>query len=266
MLKELYLIVLVGVLVVFTACENNEGDQQNSNTEIENQDPEVNNDYEGYIDAIDFNDSLGIANSLSYSNQAGEAVEVELYMNDSNEIVKIRELIVLPNSASILSNVFYLRNGKKVASKEFREVNENDSLYFVEYRSYYDTASNVIATKFRSAIYEELLEQEPFVMVDKKALNMDRAIRVVDQKGEFETTFQGFVEMGDYLFLVVGESKKDGFATSLIVQSYTPLINELKANEKSMLGTPLLIQFARMENEGIQQILLGVSKKPTEVE
>ena len=266
MLKELYLIALVSVLVVFTSCENNEGENSETENPVENQDPEVNNDYEAYIDAIDFNDSLGLANSLSYSNQAGEAVEVELFLNDSNELVKMRELIIQPNSASILSNVFYIKSGKKVASKEFREVNEGDSLYFVEYRSYYDTAENVVATKYRTAPFEELLEQEPFILVDKRDLSMDRALRVVEQQGEFETTFQGFVEMGGFLFLVVGEDKKDGFATSLIVQQYTPLISKLKLQESEMLGTPLVVEFARVEDQGIQQILLGVSTKSTEEE
>lgn len=261
MIKQLYIIVLLGLSLIVVSCENSEEKGKTESAPVEKEVPEINTDYEEYINAIDFNDSLGIANSLSYANQEGESVEVELFLNDSNEIVKMRELIVHPNSSSILSNVFYLKEGKKFASKEYREVVDGDSIYFAEYRSYYDTAENVIATKYRTAMFEEKLEEEPFVFVEKRDLSMDRAMRVVEQKGEFETTFQGFVKMGGFLFLVVGENKKDGFASSLIVQQYTPLINKLKNNESQMLGTPLVVEFARVNDQGIQQVLLSVSTK-----
>jgi hypothetical protein len=43
--------------------------------------------------------------------------------------------------------------------------------------------------------------------------------------------------------LIVGENKKDGYASSLVVQFKSPVIMELEAKESAMIGTPLEVDF-----------------------
>lgn len=256
-------VIAISLLCLFGISSCGEEKSIPPSGELSEENTAISNNYEEYINSIDFNDSLSIANTLYYSNQDGDAVEVELLLNENEEIVKMTEMMTSKHSSSIISNVFYYKDGKKYATKEYREQSKNDSLYFVEYRSYYDTLESVLLTKKRTAPFEELLDQEPFTNTEKRPLSADRARRVIDQKGEFETTFQGFVEVAEFLYIVVGENKKSGYSSSLVVQSYTPLIQELKAHQSSMLGTPLEISFGRTNDEGMVQILFGVRKKET---
>ncbi len=251
-------IVLFFTIGMSSCTDNTKKTASETNTA---EDLSVSENYEAFISKIDANDSLGIANTLYYTNQKGDAVEVELLLNSKDEIVKLTEIMTSSHSNSIVSNEFYYKNGKLYVSKEFREQSKNDSLYFVEYRSYYDTSETILLTKKRTAKYEELLDQEPFTNTEKRPLSDDRAKRVINQKGEFETTFQGFVEVAEYLYIVVGENKKSGYSSSLVVQSYTPLIKELKANQSAMLGTPLEISFGRTNDDGVVQILFNVQRK-----
>ena len=251
-------IVLFFTIGMSSCTDNTKKTASETNTA---EDLSVSENYEAFISKIDANDSLGIANTLYYTNQKGDAVEVELLLNSKDEIVKLTEIMTSSHSNSIVSNEFYYKNGKLYVSKEFREQSKNDSLYFVEYRSYYDTSETILLTKKRTAQYEELLDQEPFTNTEKRPLSDDRAKRVINQKGEFETTFQGFVEVAEYLYIVVGENKKSGYSSSLVVQSYTPLIKELKANQSAMLGTPLEISFGRTNDDGVVQILFNVQRK-----
>lgn len=220
---------------------------------------------EAYLSSIDFNDSLNLANSLYYSktiNGRVEWTEVVMHLDDSSRIIKMEERMALLGSDAVFSNHFYYKDGRKYATKQFFQESEGDSTYFVELLSYYDTKEKVKATKRRTAIYEDQLDQQQFMVAEKTDCSSERAFSIINQTGEFETTYQGFVDMDGFKFLVVGENKKDGFSSAIIVQEITPLIMELRAKQKQMLGTPLIVQFQTIrEGGGTEQILLGVSKK-----
>lgn len=266
MFKHLIAIIFVVVGVTFfSSCDNTENSDAETTAETvidtHNGATEIDVDYEKYMTTIDLNDSLGIANSLYYSNANGEAVEVLLYLDDSSEVVKMEEIMIAPETGIVNSNIFYFKDGKKYVTKQYFEETKADSSYFVELRSYYGEKEEALVTKRREAAFEEGLEMESFEIIANKECSSDRAMRVVNQEGEFETTFQGFVELEGFLFLVVGENKKEGYASSLIVQKYSPTILQLKSNEKQMIGKPLVVEFAIIDEQGQQQILLDVAIK-----
>lgn len=221
-------------------------------------------EFEQYMSEVDANGTYSIANSMYYSNQAGEAVEVRLYLEeinaDSSELVKMEELMVAPVTGVVFSNIFYYKDGLKYLTRQYFQEGNADSLYFVELRTYYDKKEKPVVTKRRTAPYEELLDQETFAVVDSKDCSDERAFRCINQEGEFETTFQGFVDMSPFLYLIVGENKKDGYASSLIVQSRNEIINQLVANESNWIGKPLIVRFEIIqEGGGQEQILTGIS-------
>ncbi len=253
--------------MVTAACDTNKksdetpSDENNTENEVV---AEANVEGEAYLNSIDFNDSLYTANSLFYSrdvNGETEWVEVIMSLNDSNQIVKMKEQFVVAGSDAIFSNHFYFKDGQKYATKQFFIESEKDSSYFVELLSYYDENEEVLATKRRTAIYEDYLPQEQYMVTEKTPCSSDRAYDIINQKGKFETTFQGFVDMEGFKFLVVGENAKNGYSSALIVQQITPLIIELRNNESKMIGTPLTVNFQTIvDGTGSQQILLGVNK------
>lgn len=200
--------------------------------------------YEDYVLSLDTM-SLSSGKSLDYTKPDGSSIEVEVYVDDSSEVVKVIEKYVRPSVGSIESKWFYYKDGKKYVTKEFFEEGEGANSGFVERVTYYDENGKAKVSKRRKAMYEDALVDEMFMMIDKYDCSDERAFKVLNQQGEFATTFQGFVQDEHLIYLVVGENKKDGYVSTLVVQQKGPSINKLLSNERSMLGTPLEVDFQK---------------------
>lgn len=223
---------------------------------------------EAYIAAIDENDSLLSGSSLDYTRSDGYSMNVEFVVDDSSEIVRLVESFTTSNSGSIQSKVFYYKEGLKYATKEYFEVGTGDAAKFVERVSYYDEKEQPVVTKQRTAPFEDMLEQKVFNIIEKYDCKDDKAFRALNQKGEFETNFKGFIAEGPLNYMIVGENRPDGYVSSLLVQYYTPLVDYLIDNEKKMMDQKLEVDFEKVrEGTGFTfQSLLRVrlGKKDTE--
>ncbi len=238
--------------------------------ETANETPDVVNTTEAYVPnkdevafeermlKIDQMEDLGKASSLFFSRPDGASVDVEMFFDTSNVAVKIFERYTVSATQSICSNTFYLVEGKKFASRELFEYSKGDSASFSERITYYDKKEQPIVTKIRTATYEDGLEFETFTMTKTHDCSMDRAINVLNQTGEYTTTFRGFVKEDPYLYIIVGENKKNGYTSSLVVQMMTSTIKKLQENELQMIGKPLNINFETLGDEQgfVYQILL----------
>lgn len=246
--KRLFSIFLFSSLFL-TACssENNPTDANPTSEEYVPNENEV--AYEEYIAQIDANDSLGVGNSLFYSKGNNEFTEVELFVNDAGVMVKMIESYT-QTTQTVAKNIFYLKKGKKFASKELYEVNKNGQFSFVERVTYYDEKEKPLVTKVRTAPFEQDLEFETFKSAKKQDCSMQRALNILDQKGEFNTTYQGFVKEGGFTYIIVGGSGKDDFTSSLLVQYEDATVKKLIENEKAMIGTPLIVDFQVVEDPG----------------
>lgn len=216
--------------------------------------------YEEYMSGIDSDNTLGGGNSLFYSKGNGEYTEVEFLVNEKNEMVKMIEYYT-QETLTVAKNIFYLKDGKKFATRELFEQGPLNNLSFVERITYYDQDEKPIVTKSRVAPFEQDLEQESFHMADKHDCSMKHALEILNQEGEFNTTFQGFVSEDAFLYLVVGGTGANDYTSSLLVQNVDQTIAKLKANEMSMIGTPLIVNFDNVKDggEGYEyQILLAV--------
>lgn len=251
--------LLILPLLIFFSCTDADVDGETNPEEYVPNEKEV--AYEEYMAAVDANDSLGIGNSLFYSRGESEFTEIEFYVNGKNEMVKMIETYTQPSS-TVAKNVFYLKNNQKFASRELFEVSENGQLAFMERVTYYDEKEKPIFTKVRTAPYEQDLELESFQPVKKQDCNMKNAIDKLNQSGDYSTTFQGFVKMDGYTYLIVGGTEDDSFTSSLVVQYEDATIKKLMQNEMKMIGTPLIVDFQTLEDpgEGFEyQILRSVS-------
>lgn len=242
-MKNTFFYLCLITTLMLLSCKNDEvAPDQIVDRIIE--EPTFGENYEAFIAEIDMNEKLQRLNSLSYADPKNNAVQVFVFVNDSSVMQKIEEKYTTELSNSINTNLFYYKNGKKHASIQcFEEKDKSDSLYFVEIRSFYDTSENVIFSKKRTAEYEEFLIDEPFVEISKSNCSEKRAMKVLNQEGEYQTTFQGFVRGEEAILIVVGEPKKDGYSSALAVQHFSSTINYLMKHEKEMLGTPLEISF-----------------------
>lgn len=215
--------------------------------------------FESKIAKIEANKTLSKGNSLFYSRPDGASIEVEIYLDSTNQIVKMVERYTNSSAQSICSNIFYLENDKKFATRELFEYAAPDTLSFSERISYYDKNEKTIVTKMRTAYYEDELDYETFSIVKNHNCSIKRAVDVINQTGEFVTTFRGFVKEDPYLYLIVGEDDINGYTTSLVVQMMTSTIKKLQMNELAMVGKPLTVDFQTLDdNQGfVYQILMS---------
>ncbi|MFK7783867.1 MAG: hypothetical protein AB8B56_02060 [Crocinitomicaceae bacterium] len=268
MIRHINYLVVIGIaLFTITSCTT-EPEVETENPETETTAPieaKANFEAEEYLDYLDFNDSLAKANSLYYSREFNgnrEWIEVVMTLDDSSRILKMVEQYLMGGAEAVYSNNFYFKDGYKYATKQFFIESEGDSSYFVELLSFYDKDENVTATKKRTAEYENDLVNAQYMVAPKQGCSTDRAFDIVNQEGEFRTTFQGFIEMQGFKYLIVGDDDQDGFSTALVVQRTTPLIKELVGNESELLGIPLRVSYQTIvDATGSQQILMGVARE-----
>ena len=263
-MKRRILASFVGFLcfLLFVACDTSEEKipdvEETTFTEYVPGKEEV--AYEEYMMGIDSDDALGGGNSLFYSKGNGEYTEVEFLVNEKNEMVKMIQYYT-QETLTVAKNIFYFKEGKKFATRELFEQGPMNNLSFVERITYYDQDEKPIVTKQRVAPYEQDLELESFRMADKHDCSAKRAFEILNQQGEFNTTFQGFVSEDAFLYLVVGGPGANDYTSSLLVQNVDQTIKKLQSNEMGMIGTPLIVNFDNVKDggEGYEyQILLAV--------
>jgi len=256
-------LLIIGILAIgLFSCGDSVEILEEVNSELIDQPNQEEIEFESIIEAIDNDETLREGKSLFYSRDDGATEEVTLFVNDSNVTVKIYHEYTAPDALSLSSNTYHFSEGVMIASKELFEEGTIEEGHFVEQKTYYNKDEKPIVTKRRVAPYENNLEFEQFSIVKKQAVSYQKPLDILNQKGEFETTFQGFIEEEPYLYMIVGENIPKGYYSSVVVQLMTPLIKKMQNNELEMKGTQLSIDFETLSGDQgyVYQILLGVSK------
>lgn len=247
------IISLLLVVFFFVACgENKPIESVDQNTEsIENTDVVAPSEIDDLMFQIDGElDKLAFAQSLKYNKEDMSTIEVVAYLDQNNQVRKLveKQLDGKLNRAKRLE--FYYNGTVRFASRFVGEIgNENQESYYREVISFYDEKGKVTQSKERIASYEEFLEMADFVACDKEAMTEENAMAVINQKGKYETTFQGFVESGPYTFLIVGENVDDGYTSALSIQEYSPTIKYLMNEGANALGQKLQVDYERVIDE-----------------
>jgi hypothetical protein len=256
-------ITFITAILFFTGCENSTKDKENK-IEVEKvQTPENETEFEKQMGITDNDTSLNLIHSLAYNNNEGSRIDAVAYIDKDDNEVKIEEKFSDVKTGNYGQKVFYIRNKKKYATKEIYFDNKLKTPTFVERISFYDEKEKVIFTKERFSEFEIDLPAEAFQISSLKDCSIDRTMRVLNQEGEFTTTFQGFVSNNNLDFLLVGENTSDGYASALAIQYKEGDIRKLLKNEKAMIGKPLEVQHEVMVDERGQkfQLLLSVKIK-----
>lgn len=250
------LFTILTLLVCITSC----GDRQNKTETTHLKKPKNANDIEAQMATIENNPNWKVMNSLAYNNNAGSTEEVVAYLNERDEAVKLEERFSDVSTGNYGKRIFYVANQNTFATKEIYFDNELKIPTFIERITFYGKSQQPVYTTERRAATEAELENAAFKQKAPKGISIERAMEVINQQGEFTTTFQGFVQSGGLTYILVGENSKDGFASSLAVQYENEDIKKLRQNERGMIGTPLQISHQTMVDEkGLKfQILVNL--------
>jgi hypothetical protein len=262
-MKKGMIFFLSAMVFFLAACGSGEPKETKEEDKKEQGAYKEESDFESRMAAIDQNDKLIVANSLQYRDNAGSTEEVSAYLDADQNILKLEEEFSDAKTQNFGTLTFYLENGKKFASREVYQENRLDIPMFIERITYFDESEKPLYSKMRKATYEIDLETLPFETTKAQNVSASRAMRVLNQEDEFETTFQGLATDGTLQFIIVGENTADGFAASLAVQHTEGDIKKLFKDEAGMIGTPLEIQYERMVDQtGLEfQVLLSAKIK-----
>lgn len=236
-------------LVLFiSACKNNSEENFEEAINI-SESPEM-LAIQKKVEQINANDDdHTVANSLSYQHNDGSAEEVFAYLDKKQKIVKLEEKFKIKKDGNSGVRFFYFENGKRIMSTERFIDKTNGGGKFRERKSYYDKTGNAFATQERLTQFEEDLEKLSFEKAKPYNCSIETAENVLNQKGLFATTFQGFASDGPIDYLIVGGPGETGYASALAIQYADQTTNYLKANQVRMIDTPLLVDFEKMMDE-----------------
>lgn len=216
-----------------TSTENNQ--EQAMNQALFNGQQE----YTAKMEAFDANEQLKKLNSLSFTNNSKSTAEAIAFLDEKDTEVKIIEKFNDAVTGNYGSKTFYIEKGKVFCAKEVYFDAQISTPSFVERITYFKKNNQVKASIERCAAYEEELEQAQFKLTAKKKISIDRALSLLNHTGEFETTFQGFLNHNNMDFILVGKNTPDGFTSALSIQTQDATVHYLQKNERKMIGCML---------------------------
>jgi hypothetical protein len=188
------------------------------------------------------------ASSLDYSKEDKTSIHVDAHLDNDENIVKLVENFTDKDATRMGTNSFYLHNGKVFMSKEIYFTNE--SADFIERISYYAPNGICLKSKERKAISEVALQKAKFDAVPKTVCSIDRAMRALNQEKEFATTFQGFIQSGKDLYMLVGTPGEGGYTSALKVRPTDTFIAEIRKDELRYLNGTIYLQFEKIQEVG----------------
>jgi hypothetical protein len=245
--------------IQLTSCNSNENEVvQDSNTEAKQQDP-ILSEIEGIEELIAKSGQL--ASSLRYSKEDGSFVITHAHITEKGDLLKLEQEFGDNQTGSFGKINFYVKGKAPFATREIFYENHPEKPSFVDRVSYYDTKGKVTKTQERRAEAEDLLETMVYKSVNLYACDYQKALDILEQRNEFETTFQGFAEANQIIYLVVGEPGIEGYSSTLRVTEFDPFILELRKEPKKYLNRKVKVNFEVMtESSGFQfQVYRGGS-------
>ena len=188
------------------------------------------------------------ASSLDYGKEDKTTIHVDAHLDNEENIVKLVENFTEKDAARMGTNSFYLHKGKVFMTKEIYVT--NSSTDFIERISYYAPNGVCLKSKERKAVSETALQKATFSAIPKTVCSIDQAMRALNQEKEFATTFQGFIQSGKDLYMIVGTPGTGGYTSALKVRSSDPFIAEIRKDELRYLNGTIYLQFEKIQEVG----------------
>ena len=190
-----------------------------------------------------------VVTSLRYGLENGEYVVVNAHLSSNDEILKIEEEFNDGEKGNTGINAFYLKDGNVFLTREYMEDRAVKSApKFIERISYYDKKEKVQKTIEKRVDFEEEIDNASFVPTKLHAVSIERAKKVLDQKDEFEITFQGIFDMNATNFLSVGSPEKNGYTSTIRCEYDDDFIRLLLSDQKKYLNKKIQVSFQNIED------------------
>lgn len=231
--------LLILVLAISFSCSENKDSINKSinNAEIK---PffEGESTFENEISKIEHDTQLTEVTSLDYIDSEGKSWIVKAMVDNEMNVRKLTLPRTFTNGDNSILSFYYLGARKFASIEEYSRV-RNEIYSKTLTKSFYDDSVQVFFSK--KAYQTEDLESEGNFKKTKSIAHSDAlALAIINQEGDFQTKFQGFIENLGKTYLIVGTDK---YSSTLAFSEYSGLLKQLKANEKKYIGQKLKVQF-----------------------
>ena len=249
-MNKLFIIGFIFTLLV--SCDSKKEENQSEEIIAPNESSEaykLESEIEKNIAETDLNDKLEIMNSLYFTKEDESSIEVKAFLAKNQEIYKLEEKYNDISENRNGTNIFYIRKGKKYASKERYEDRTGMVAKFIERVTFYDKNEKEITSKIRSAKFEEELDALPYTFIKPYNCSSKRAMDAINQEGEFQLFFQGLIINGRDKYITVGESKANGYVSALMIQYYNSTTDAMLKDQFKCIGKKLDIDYQKITDE-----------------
>lgn len=240
---------LLFLLVIFSsACTNKDETLLDPSTDIPTMQKDIPafNGQEKFDKAVNFLDTAEhplAFGSLNYANDLGISKKVSGFGNEKGDIIKLQQETNDTSGKAETITYYFGPNGMICAIRHFVHFSEKSS-FCMDTKSYFDKNGKVIYTCKRQSDNEEKLMQVSFKNAEKKQFSFLNAMEILNQKGQYATRLQGFMEAASKEFIIVGTKY---FNSAIAYEPDNKIIKALKNKGESAEQTLLKVSFTEVK-------------------
>lgn len=202
-------------------------------------------DYDKLIQKIDNSKSNVEVLSLEYEDAKSNRAMVRGLLDKQKSVVKLELEESFENGMVSTTHYYFTGGALFYAKQQAYDYNKAKNGY-LEIISYFGSNHKIIYSASKIADTEEDLQSMAYYMCKKTDFDAKRAIQIINQKGPYETRFQGSLETEVYKFLIVGTSGINGQKTAIAYTKSFPLAEEMVKNESKYRNKKLRVEFTRV--------------------
>ena len=199
-------------------------------------------EYDSLRKIIDSEKDLTQAQSLDYEDRGANHSRVTALLNKKNKVVKLALEEVANDGKMIRTSFYYSGAAVFFAKQEIYDYTKEKNAYGLIY-SYFGNNNKVIYSAAKMANTEEELNSKVALRTQKTMFDPSKAKNIINQKGDFETRYQGHIDTEQYLFILVGTRGKNAQQSAIAYNKNFPLAEMLVKNEKEYLNRKLRVNF-----------------------
>ncbi|MEI8192302.1 MAG: hypothetical protein EBR91_08525 [Flavobacteriia bacterium] len=201
--------------------------------------------YDSLVKKIDSSKEFKEVYSLEYGDKKGNRCMVTGLLNSKNSVVKLMLEESRTDGVNLVTDFYFSGKSMFFARQRVTDFNK-DSMGFGEVFSYFGTNKKIIYSASKLANSEAELTDTKALYVKKVDFDPAKALSIINQKGPFETRFQGSIDTEAYTFIIVGTSGKNGQNSALAYNKNYPLAETMAKNESKYLNKKLRIDFTKV--------------------
>lgn len=201
--------------------------------------------YDSLIKAIDSEKGLDKAMSLEYEDAGMNHSVVTAYLTKNKDVVKL-SLEESANDGKMIKTDFYFTGKDIFYARQHINDYQKEKNGFGEIFSYFGANEKVIYTASKLGNSEDELNQTVATRTKKTSFDPTKAIQIINQKGPFETRYQGHIETDMYKFIIVGTGGKKGQKSAIAYNNNFPLAETMVKQNDQFINKKLRVEFTKV--------------------